>query len=280
MSVGICVASPEGMVIATDSRQVVQTGREGPFAVATDEAEKLFLLNERVAVATYGEAAIGGQEVAQSLRGFDAPTEGGALAVAESLGRTFAAELGGATRPRRGDFVHAEALRRPIGFMVCGFDGPLGHVYEVNVRAGDSRVQLVPISTENPGIQAFGQSDGIDRLLKGVDRNAVRAAKLAVSGEDWNKFDLLSYELVELRTLEMATTMARSLIEVQYLAQRISRRAYASQHRRIEGCGGKIQMITVTPEETRWAARTDPAQDLTAIPAQVAAAPSLARRSA
>jgi len=281
VSVGVCVTSPEGIAIATDSRRTVQIGgREGSFSVESDEAQKLFMLENRIAVATYGEAMIGARTVESLMEDFKSPISSGAVAVAEAIGTWFAKQLSAATKPPRGDLVNSKAMRRPVRFVVAGFDEKIGHLYEVKVRAGDSQVQLLTPNTENFGIYPFGQRDGIDRLLTGIDRLAMEEARISVSPEEEDKLRLLSYELVEAETLEVAIATAQSLVEVQLLAQHISLRAYANRNLRVPGCGGQIRTIAVARERARWEREVIPARVPSEFLSPVGATPRPQQRSA
>lgn len=264
--------------MVTDTRRMVQTGGEGgSFEIASESARKLFLVDDRIGVATHGMAMIGEETIGVLMAGLEPPPGEGALGCAEALGAQFSSLLSSATDPRRGDLVNAKAMRWPLGFIVGGFDGDVGRLYEVKVRAGDRQIHLLQPTTENPGIHSFGQNDGIDRLLGGIDQKALRQAKIAVSSEDEAKLELLSYELVESETLEEAISVARSLVEVQFLVQGISRRAYASEKLRIPGCGGEIRTLSIAKETARWAPSISPRNG---FPAPDAATPHRERRSA
>ena len=69
MSIGINATTPEGMVLATDSRQSYRN-RKGMTRIGSDTASRLFQLNDRVAVATAGVAFLPGDGVLKTISSF------------------------------------------------------------------------------------------------------------------------------------------------------------------------------------------------------------------
>jgi hypothetical protein len=256
-------------------------GQEPRFEVVSEDARKLFPVKDHLGVATYGQAVIGEQTIGSLMERFQEPADEGVSAYAASLGEHFSALLSGATQPRRGDLLNAEGLRWPLGFVVAGFDGDTGLVYEVKVRAGDHQIEALKLSTDNPGVYSFGQSDGIDRLLAGIDRRAVGEAKIPVAEGDEIKLELLRYEILVPDDLDEAAELAESLVEVQLLAQRFSSGTYASKRKRVPGCGGRIRTLRVTPGGARWvqSSTSPPASPREASP-PTGEAPRRAQRSA
>jgi len=279
MSVGVFVASEGGVAVAVDSRRTVQVGSGGPFSVESEEARKLFLPQPGIVVATHGRAVVGEKTIGSLIEEFPIPEAGGTIEFARSLGGWFAAQMRDATEPRRGDFVKADALGWPLGFAVAGFDDGVGHIYAVKVRPGDSQIEVKAPSTDNPGIYPLGLTDGIERLLNGVDRQALRQAKVKVSPADERKLELLSYDLAVPKALPDALNLAQALVQVQFLSQEISYGTFASAEVRVKGCGGRIRMASVS----RDGAQLGPSltlQGLTVLPEQSDAAPAPAQRSA
>jgi hypothetical protein len=279
MSVGVCVASEGGVAVAVDSRRTVQTGSGGPLSVESEEARKLFLPQPGIVVATHGRAVIGGKTIGTLMKEFDSPEAGAAIGFAKSLGEWFGGQMRDETKPRRGDFVKADALGWPLGFAVAGFDDGVGHIYAVKVRAGDSQVEVKAPSTDNPGIYPLGLTDGIERLLNGIDRRALKQAKVKVSPEDEQKLELLSYDLAVPNTLPGALNLAQALVQVQFLSQEISYGTFASAEVRVKGCGGQIRTATVSQDGAQLGPSVT-LQDLRVLPARNDAAPAPAQRSA
>jgi hypothetical protein len=280
MSVGVFVASEGGIATAVDSRRTVQAGSGGPFAVESDQARKLFLPQPGIVVATHGKAVIGGKTIGALMEEFAVlDAAGGVIDFAKSLGEWFGGRMREATDSRRGDFVKADALQWPLGFAVAGFNDGVGHIYAVKVRAGDSQVEVEAPSTANPGIYPFGLTDGIDRLLKGIDRDALRQAKVKVSPVDQPKLELLSYDLAVPKELAGALDLAQALVQVQFLSQEISFGTFASAEVRVKGCGGQIRTAIISRAGAEFGPSVN-LQGLTVFPEQNDAVPAPARRNA
>ena len=279
MSVGVCVASEGGIAVAVDSRRTVQAGSGGAFSVESEEARKLFLPQSGIVVATHGRAVIGEKTIGTLMEEFAPPQAGGTSGFAKSLGAWFGERMRDATNPRRGDFVKADALGWPLGFAVAGFDDGVGHIYAVKVRAGDSQVEVKDPSTDNPGIYPLGLTDGIERLLNGVDRQALRQAKVKVSPADEKKLELLSYDLAIPKVLPEALNLAQALVQVQFLSQEVSYGTFASAEVRVKGCGGQIRTATISQDGAQFGPSVT-LQGLSVLPERNDAAPVRAQRSA
>jgi len=277
MSVGVCVACKGGVVLATDSRRSLQVGDR--FSTDSDKARKLFI-RDRVAIATHGQAVIDGQTIDALMDDFEAPEAGGTIGVAKALGEWFGKRLSDASRPRRGDFVKHEALTWPLGFVLSGFDGGIGHAYAVKVRPADWRVQVLEPSTDNPGVYPFASDDGIQRLLSGVDRKALREAGIRLSSEEEKRLRLLSYELAIPEELSATVRFAQSLVYVQFLAQEISHGTFVSELSRVKGCGGMIKTVMVSKEGAVSGPSLSLPTDLPGLPLQAAGVPHSERQSA
>jgi hypothetical protein len=143
-------------------------------------------------------------------------------------------------------------MRWNVHFVVTGYADRVGQVYEVKARAGDFAVEERSISTVNPGVYPFGLSDGIDRLLNGIDLRAMRDARITIPSAEMEKVELLSYDLVIPQNLAEVVEFAEGLIGVQLLAQRFSLRAHANRQARVEGCGGQLQALSITPDGAIW----------------------------
>jgi hypothetical protein len=212
-------------------------------------------------VATYGEAIIGNATVGELMDLFNAEKSGEAAEYPAELGGWFSGRLTDAMQPRRGDFINAEDMGWPLGFVVAVFDSSVGRLYEVRVRAGDYEVEALALSTDNPGVYPFGSTDGIDRLINGVDTRAMRRAGFTISEEDEDKLDLVSYDLIVPEQMDEAVEMAESLLGVQLLAQRFSWGPYVNKEARVQVCGGVIRTVALTEEGGRWV-RGEPSNSL------------------
>lgn len=72
MTIVVGAASPDGIVLAADSRTTLSDGVR--HRISTDSAEKVFELNDSFGVATYGMAVIGKQTITGLMDQFVATT--------------------------------------------------------------------------------------------------------------------------------------------------------------------------------------------------------------
>ena len=120
VTIVVAAASPDGIVLASDSRTTMFAG--GHHRVASDYTRKVFALPSGIGVATHGRAFIGHDTIDGLMARFVA--KHGALgsdvdAVARTLATFFTKhfkeylESSGQTLP---------AGTRPVGFLVVGYD--------------------------------------------------------------------------------------------------------------------------------------------------------------
>jgi hypothetical protein len=258
------------------------TGGPEPRAeVMSENARKLFLIEDRIAVATHGLATIGDRTIGALMDDFEQATTDSVEAYAAALGTYFAGALSAVTPPGRGDLLKANRLVWPLDFLVTGYDDEVGRAFDVKARPGDSRVELLDPSTDNPGVIPRGQADAIGRLLDGFDRQGLKDARIAIASEDQEKLALLSYDLILPQELEAAVEFAEFLISTQFGAQRFSYGTYASRSR-VPGCGGQIRAVTIAPDGGQWVRGAEPSllDQLPEDPEQAGEALERAQRSA
>ncbi len=255
MTIVVGVATPDGIVMAADSRTT--TFVDGAAAdVATprhrtlsDSADKLFDICDRFAVAAYGDAFIGHKTIGGVMDEFiarhvDIPPEtieelAGELGSffheryvswRESLGKPWASEEG----PR-------------VGFLVAGYDADgIGHLKEVWIPGPDHRD--TGIETSQTGLAYRGQTDVIHRLLAGVDWDAVAASALEFPEGVVRELTTFEYDLLFPITLQDGIDFATFLIQTTIDMQRFSdgRRGGPGSP---PACGGPIRVLAVKRSE-------------------------------
>lgn len=252
MSVAVAVAGPEGIVLATDSRTIQQSdGIANHYRVTSDTAEKLFLLRESLAVATYGIAMVGTQTIRGHLDEFEVP-DGDVYEVSEALGDFFEERLRAVTPTMRRDLVREIRPRWPLGFIVAGYDSDgVGRILEVKVGPMSSRSDPAALSTTNPGLLPRGQTDAISRLIDGVDWKAVDIQRIDFEPTIREQLEELRYDLIDPATIDDASQLAQFLVETQIRAQRFSD-GTVSQPRIVPGCGGPIRVLAVDRGGAHW----------------------------
>lgn len=245
MTIVVGAASPDGIVLAADSRTTLSDGQR--HRISSDSADKLFELNNQFGVATYGMAFIGQRTINGLMDEFVATVDEGACADGESftnaLGQffheRFEAELGG-----------ADLQGWPLGFVVAGYDDAgIGRMWEANIPG--PAIRQTQVNTADQGTLWRGQVDVIGRLVKGVDANALLAAEISFDQEVQDQLDKLEYILLQPITLQDAADLASFLVRTTIDMQRFSD-GTALAPGLIPGCGGRTQMLAVKRGGVDW----------------------------
>jgi hypothetical protein len=248
VTIVVGAASPDGIVLAADSRTTLSDGQR--HRISTDAADKVFELNSRFGVATYGMAGIGHRTINGLMDEFVATADEDVCANVER----FANALGAFFHER---FVAAfgatETEGWPLGFVVAGYDDAgIGHVWEVGIPGPTVGKTLV--NTADRGTLWRGQVDVIGRLIKGVDWNAIQAASISFDKQVQEPLERLEYILLQPVTLQDAADMASFLVRTTIDMQRFSDGTVLAQGL-IPGCGGRTQMLAVKRSGVEWISR-------------------------
>jgi hypothetical protein len=258
MTIVVGVATPDGIVLAADSRMTLcfDDGNGGVrYRIGSDTGEKVFEVCTRYAVATFGDAMIGTQTIAGVMAEFESQDEAhqsrDVAEFADRLGEYFnqrytAAREDAGNPVRRGE-------EGAIGFLVAGYDASgVGHVYDVLVptggRAGDGLLTTVG------GISPRGQTDVIWRLLRGFDADAAHAIGIRLDARLARQIDGLHYNVLYPFTLQDAIDLGTFLIRTTIDMQRFSDGLYAAPVG-VPGCGGPVNMIAVKQNSVEWVSR-------------------------
>lgn len=263
MTIVVACASPEGIVLASDSRTTERYGSHR--RVTSESAHKVFEAGGRIGVATYGDATI----AHRTIRGlFDdwasgINSTGDLNDLAASLGTFFHERLAAATPPKRFRGVADLLPRRwPLGFLVVGYQGGVGEVLEVKVGAEKCDVSTTGLRTDTPSLVVYrGQTSALRRLIRGVDFDELRESRIAIPPEFEQRLQTLHYELIYPVTTQDAVELAYFLIETTIRMQRFSDGTLAGRSRDgkgpIPGCGGPVQALVIDPRGVEWVARNE-----------------------
>jgi Proteasome subunit len=245
VTIVVGAASPDGIVLAADSRTTLSDGQR--HRISTDAADKVFELNQSFGVATYGMAGIGARTISGLMDEFIATTDDDVCANVE----TFARALGA--------FFHDRYLAAdnppdpggwPLGFIIAGYDeSGIGHFWEVGIPG--PAVERTPVNTADRGTLWRGQADVIGRLIKGVDWNALQAAEVTFEESVAEQLRKLEYIVLQPVTLQDAADMASFLVRTTIDMQRFSDGTALAQGL-IPGCGGSTQMLAVKRSGVEW----------------------------
>ena len=259
MSLGVCINSPEGFVLAAESRVTLQSQTvpgQPPVYVTYDNATKLLSFNkpyDGIGVVTWGAATIGlrtAQSFVPELEAalpMEVDDEGNlkkGLSVAD-----FAKRLSAFYKDRFDEWQAAQPATfgvPPMVFIVGGYDNgePYGHLFECSIP------QTPGIEEKNPGIEFGitwgGQREMTDRLLQGFDGRL-----LPILGQKFGLDPAQQSQLAaELQSqLQLATPLqAMPLQDCVDLALLFLWTTIEAQRLTvgIRGCGGPVDLAVIT----------------------------------
>jgi hypothetical protein len=252
LTIAVGVACPEGIVLAADSRATIVGS--GYFRVVTDYARKLFALDERFGVATFGWGFLEGNTVGGAMEEFAAQTKkpkdvGDA---AEKLRDYFAERL--RRHLERGDDEPPQEGFDVLGFMIGGYDREgVGRLKFVYLPSGDIE-DGAATSANDCGAHWKGESDVFSRLLKGFD--AIRLSAGDWSEEQRKALDDLAYLVPFWRmALQDAIDFASFAVNTTIDMQRFSDGTFG-QPGGFPTCGGTAEVLAITDRGLEWIQRT------------------------
>lgn len=247
MTIVVGVATPEGLVLAGDSRTTSTFDNER-HRIASDYAQKLFNV-EDMAIATFGLAFLGRDTIAGVMDQFAAQLSesdlDGVESFAKALGEFFDAKF----REAEPDWDPDE-LGFPLGFLVAGYntDG-VGYIEEVLIPSG--QVSEYKARTTQGGMMWRGQTDVIGRLIKGIDGPGLAALEADVPDDLVDAFRQLEYSTLPPITLQDGVDFASFLVRTTIDMQRFSDGTLGSPGS-VPGCGGPIQILVVERSGSTW----------------------------
>lgn len=255
MTIVVGVASPDALVVASDSRMVYIDGERS--RVASDFSRKLFSVGDRWVVASYGDAFVGRTTIHGLMGEFVAHLGGAIPDDVEAL----AGELGGfyderfaAARQESEETWDVDELGWPLGFLLGGYDEHgVGHIREVLIP-GSYEPPESAITTTEGGVLWRGQTDVIRRLLWGVDWTALETLEVEVPEELEEAMLGLQYISMPSITIQDAVDWASFLVRTTIGMQRFSD-GLACLPGLVPSCGGPLQVIAVTRRGVRWIQR-------------------------
>jgi hypothetical protein len=254
MTIVVGIGSPDGLVLAADSRTTHVEGDR--HRISTDAAEKIFALNDpdgeqAYGVATYGDAFIGARTISGLIDEFVATVDDAACQDGETLANALGAFFHERYVAEHGPSENPTSWT--LGFILAGYDeGGIGHLWEINIPG--PRVMKTPVNTPERGALWRGQTDVIGRLIKGVDWNALGANGVALETDVHETLQRLEYILLHPVTLQDAVDMAAFLVRTTVDMQRFSNGTGLSPGL-VPACGGRIQLIAVTRTGADWVSR-------------------------
>lgn len=138
MTIVIGVATPEGLILATDSR-TTSMGGSRHHRVASDNMQKVFVV-DGIGVATFGQAFIGSDTIAGVMDQFTAQCAAEHTEDVDAFSTALGAFFDERFRehnemPGKGEFA--------LGFLVAGYDASgIGQIHEISIRAQRSQLLI------------------------------------------------------------------------------------------------------------------------------------------
>jgi hypothetical protein len=245
MSLGVVVNTPEGMVVAAESRVTLTwTNPAGvTLPITFDNATKVLHFrapHDFIGVVTWGAASINWRTAHSFVTELEALLGSTRLTVKDYCTRIaeFLRDQWNAHDPNyAGD---------PMVLTVAGYNAgqPYGEVWQVSVPKPCQAQQIHP---GDFGVNWGGQTDIVNRILVGVHPSTVDAAATALQlnqqGKDTLK-TLLPGQLpvpIEALPLQDSVDLAVFLISSTITAQRLTLQ--------LRGCGGEIDVAVITRNE-------------------------------
>jgi len=250
MTIVVGVTTPDGLVLAADSRTTLSDGDR--HRIASDSAQKIFPVG-RMGVAASGSAFIGADTIAGTMDRFiaqlDKKTGADLDRFVDALGAFFHTAFE-AYLKERGETWDVEKVGYPIDFLVAGYDGGgVGHISEVLIPGPE--VGDFQIDTTTGGTMWRGQTDVVSRLLNGVDWAGLDTGD-PLPDDLTERLQKLAYVPLEPITVEDAVDYATFLVRTTIDMQRFSDGTVAHPGL-VPGCGGPIHSLVVERSFVRWA---------------------------
>lgn len=261
MSIIISITTPEGVVLAADSRQSYTNAR-GNTRVGTDYGSKVFQLSPRIGVATFGWAFLQPQS-ASIMFSISALIEDFRATLNLEISILEASNLLGAYFQQIYDYdINTLRWNSPVGggvalgFQVAGYNpnSTVGEVYLSQIPPGNSTSLR---NTNNPGCNWNGQIDVVSRLVLGYDPRMANLpfVQHTINNPIPNQANVES-QMQGLQyiinwsnmTLQDAVDFAILMVSSTIKMQRFSDGIFLSAGD-IPGCGGEIDVAVITHRE-------------------------------
>ena len=255
MTLAVGVATPDGVVIAADSRT------SNNVRVITDFTHKVFQVGG-CAVGTAGLAFVEGKNISGKVIEFRTalaevsdPSEVAAR-LSDHFGPKVDAEI--TTAAGQIDASKGDVLT----FLVGGYHAGFGSIYEVGLPS--RTIQCAADSSKNPGALWRGQWEVFQRLVNGID--GLKLTEL-VQGDPAKQaaLSLLQPDLEHLKyfipwaalnlqdAIDFARLAIRTTIDIQRLTHGYQDKPFVAP---VPGVGGPIEIAAVKPTGFQWVQQT------------------------
>lgn len=251
MSLGIVIKSPEGIVLAAESRVTLTVnGIDGQpsHMVNFDNATKLFSFkspHNNIGVVTYGQAAIGQRTAHSFVPEFESTLPQERLSVAEMANRIrdFYMEQWNSVMP-------VDYIGPNMTFIVAGFNEgePYGRVFLLDLPNQPNPLEQ-QTAISDFGITWGGQREIVDRLIQGYDQRVIPiiAQSLNLNQQQQQQLHNLLVQNLQLpiplnvMALQDCINLAKLFIQTTIETQELTIG--------VRGCGGPIEIAVIKRQE-------------------------------
>lgn len=249
MTIVVCVLTPDGIVLAADSRQIVESA-SGQWQINSDRAQKIFPLNPYLGVAFLGQGTfyINQETSPKSIRSIirlaakDLPQDCSVETAAVILHDKTKCALQ----------IHQSTLnakRVGLAFYVGGYgsqNSERGELYRCEIP-GDIHLER---TTEDAGLVWNGQHEIVDRLILGYDPRLRQILSDEPANEVFSKLHpklqlLINFHTMPLQdAVDLATLLVHTTIEMQRFSDGV-----VGMPGHVASCGGFIDVAVITSGE-------------------------------
>jgi 20S proteasome alpha/beta subunit len=249
MTIVISVLTSDGIVLAADSRQVVQSAT-GQWRIDSDYTCKIFRLNSHVGVAIVGQGTFYSDRETSphSIRSI-------IHRAAKELPQDCSVNIAASALHSKASHalqIHQTTLtieKGGLAFYVGGYnsqDAESGELYHCEIP-GDISLER---TTEDAGLVWGGQREIVDRLILGYDPRLCQLLPDNSGKEILNKLRpkiqlLINFQTMPLQdAVDLANMLVHSTVEMQRLSDGI-----VGMPGYFAGCGGSVDIAVITPND-------------------------------
>lgn len=266
MSLCITVVTPEGIVMAGESRQTQVVG--GVNRIGSDNAIKVFDLTDIVLASTTGwgflqpQGATQAKNISSLIEAFKPtiPANSSVQAIATLLWTYMNTIYQQHVSQFPAQAVQAGQVA--INFEIAGYDqgSQLGTLFTVEVPSAAAPTAPVR-TTDSPGPWWIGQADVVARIINGYDPRAFNLAFVQAANQNGaakTQLDGLGYAVYyNTMTMQDAIDFAVGMIQITITIQRFTAGIVTNQGA-VAGVGGPIDVAVIRPgTQIRWIARKE-----------------------
>lgn len=253
-TVVVAIALSDGLVVAADSRLTIlfKPGTNPNYKIGSDSEEKVFDVGQ-VAIATYGAAFLSGRSIGSIIVDFSRNRTAKTSDV-EAIAKEIASYMLPIFRSDQDQTKTAQ----PLGFLIAGYskDG-IGEIYQVEFPTSPDAMLLPQSTRSNQGIVWRGETDVIQRLVKGMDPGMVSlpvwtkvddATKKEIAAELSGQEYYVPYNFL---MLQDGIDLALALVQITADMQRFSFGTLSAPGA-IPGIGGAVDVLVIDPFKLSW----------------------------